>query len=82
MFYSYWELPDWENKDVKVTREWVHRDKEVLSLREDIKIFIVRRPKRNGWENVHEGSLINVTKMNTDKKRAVLVLNQIDGRDQ
>lgn len=75
-FYSYWELPDWQNDEVEVSRIYTHNDKEHLVIRYGIRIFHIPRPKKGHWDNVAEGDKINVTKLSTGTKRALLMVEK------
>ena len=74
VFYSYWELPQWDNAVLNVNKEFIHLAIKHLSLMDGNNIYKIKKPKRDTWGRVKEGDKIVVTKHLRQEKMAVLEL--------
>ncbi len=78
--YSYWELPEWENEEIEITRIFREDDKMKMTLRYDEQIFIVRIPKKSDWEKLTSDGLVpkqvRITKVKNNEKNATLKLHK------
>ncbi len=78
-YYAYWELPDWEDAEVLVTRIFKHPNNEMktmVSLRKGDSIYIIKLPKRNEWQKVRQGHKVRLTKIFTQPKNAYLKIHE------
>ena len=75
--YNYWELPDWNEEEILITRHFIEREREKFAIRVDNKVFIINKPKTDEWKNIKEGMKLKITKKMYAEKNARLTINQL-----